>query len=636
MTSSANPRTRRRHRRRHRRTRDGGAARPPTGTTVTLFEARDDVGGRAGIVGARRLPLRHRPELVPHARGLRPLLPAARHERRARARPRARSTRLPGLLRRRRVRSRSTSRLGRDAATALFEASSPAPGARLDAYLDSAADAYDLAVTRFLYDTYEPTAGLRDPALLRRLPQLAPLLTRRSPRTSRAGSPTRGCGRSSGYPAVFLGGSPFGVPSLYHLMSHLDLDDGVLYPRGGFTEVIRAIERLALAAASHRDERRCGSRRRMRGTSSSTTGRRARPASALADGRRIAADLVVSAADLHHTETELLPRELQTYPEAWWASTHPEPGRRARHARRAGRAAPARAPHAAVHRGLARRTSTTSSARRRRIPDPASFYVCRPSATDPTVAPAGHENLFVLVPVPADPALGRGGIDGDGDAARRGGRRPRDRPDRAWCGIPDLAERVVVRRTVGPGDFAADLHSWRGNALGLAHTLRQSAFFRPRNASRQGRRPALRGRVRASRASACRCASSRPSSCSSACAATASPGPLPEPVARGVTAGALPRARSSSSAAGIAAARRALAARLVAGARAHGRGGRASARRSSSRGTPPASRRRLREGRQSALHRHRPRAGAAARGAGLPGLPLLSRARRVGGGASGS
>ena len=106
-------------------------------------------------------------------------------------------------------------------------------------------------------------------------------------------------------------------------------------------------------------------------------------------------------------------------------------------------------------------------------------------ATDPTVAPAGHENLFVLVPVPADPTLGRGGESGDGDA------RIETAADRvieqlaSWCDIPDLADRIVVRRTIAPGDFAADLNAWRGNALGLAHTLGQSAMFRPRNASRK-------------------------------------------------------------------------------------------------------------------------------------------------------
>ena len=50
-----------------------------------------------------------------------------------------------------------------------------------------------------------------------------------------------------GYPAVFLGTSPFAAPSMYHLMSHLDLEDGVLYPRGGFAALIERVESLARA-----------------------------------------------------------------------------------------------------------------------------------------------------------------------------------------------------------------------------------------------------------------------------------------------------------------------------------------------------------------------------------------------------
>ena len=55
----------------------------------------------------------------------------------------------------------------------------------------------------------------------------------------------------------------------------------------------------------------------------------------------------------------------------------------------------------------------------------------------------------------------------------------------SWTGIPDLAARITVRRAVGPGDFAADLNAWRGTALGPAHTLAQSAFFRAGNKSKK-------------------------------------------------------------------------------------------------------------------------------------------------------
>jgi len=367
-------------------------------------------------------------------------------------------------------------RSGRAHAVALFDSVEPGAGARLDTYLDSAADAYDLAVTRFLYDTYETTSGLRDPALLRRAPRLAPLLTRSLARhvESRFADPR--LRQILEYPAVFLGGSPYGVPSLYHLMSHLDLDEHVLYPRGGFTDIIDAVARLAEASGVRIETG-------ARVTAILTESSRATGVE-LTEGRRVAAELVVSGADLHATETTLLPREQQTYPEQWWRSRTPSPGALLLMLGVEG-ALPQLAHHTLLFAREWRSNFRDIFGRHPRIPDPASLYVCRPSASDPDVAPPGHENLFVLVPVPADPGLGRGGVDGTGDAGVEAAADRVIAQLSAWCGIPDLAERIVVRRTVAPGDFAADLGAWRGNALGLAHTLRQSAMFRPRNASRR-------------------------------------------------------------------------------------------------------------------------------------------------------
>jgi phytoene desaturase len=120
-----------------------------------------------------------------------------------------------------------------------------------------------------------------------------------------------------------------------------------------------------------------------------------------------------------------------------------------------------------------------------RVPDPASAYVCRPSASDAIVAPPGHETLFILVPVPADPGLGRGGLDGSGDPQVEKVADAAITRIAAEIGVPSLADRIVVRRTLGPGDFVADLNAWSGGALGPAHVLTQSAFFRAGNASRK-------------------------------------------------------------------------------------------------------------------------------------------------------
>jgi phytoene desaturase len=446
------------------------------GWDITLFEARDELGGRAGSweqdgfrfdTGPSWYLM---PEVFDHffrllgttaerELDLVPLDPAYR----VYSDP---STDLEPL----------DIRSGRAEATSLFESVEPGAGARLDAYLDSAADAYDLAVNRFLYDTYETTAGLRDPALLRRMPRLAPLLTRSLARHVESRFEDPRLRQILEYPAVFLGGSPYGVPSLYHLMSHLDLDDRVLYPRGGFTELIGAVARLAAASGVVIET---GAR-----VTSITTQAGAATGVELADGRRVSADLVVSGADLHHTETQLLARAEQSYPEEWWRSRTPSPGALLVMLGVEG-ALPQLAHHTLLFAHDWRAGFDDIFGSRPRIPDPASLYVCRPSATDPTVAPPEHENLFVLVPVPADPSLGHGGIGGDGDPQIEAAADRVIAQIAEWCGIPDLASRIVVRRTVAPGDFADDLGAWRGNALGLAHTLGQSAVFRPRNASRR-------------------------------------------------------------------------------------------------------------------------------------------------------
>ncbi len=75
-----------------------------------------------------------------------------------------------------------------------------------------------------------------------------------------------------------------------------------------------------------------------------------------------------------------------------------------------------------------------------------------------------------------------------------------------WAAIPDLRDRIVVRRTVGPADFERDLNAWKGGALGPAHTLRQSAFFRGRNASARVAGLYYAGGEHRARESDCRCA----------------------------------------------------------------------------------------------------------------------------------
>lgn len=376
---------------------------------------------------------------------------------------------------------------GRDGARDLFESLEAGAGDSLDAYLDSARHAEAMAGRYFLYNPFTRLSSLASREVLAALPRLLTLLGIRLQRFVGRRFRHPLLRQILGYPAVFLGTDPRRAPSMYHLMSALDLDEGVAYPQGGFGAVV---ERLAALAEEAGSRILCSAE--VTGIRTAQTGSRGHHVTGVdwvdADGihHREEADQVVSAADLHHTETALLPAHLRTYPEEWWARKVSGPGAVLV-------MLGVRGPLDALpHHSLFFTEDWDANfdaifGSDPTIPDPASVYVCRPSSTDGTVAPVGHENLFVLVPVPADPGIGHGGADGTGSPAVERAADAAIDLVAEWAGIPDLRDRIVVRETRGPADFRESYNSWRGGMLGPAHVLSQSAMFRAQNASRRVR-----------------------------------------------------------------------------------------------------------------------------------------------------
>ncbi|BDZ53344.1 hypothetical protein GCM10025870_04170 [Agromyces marinus] len=115
----------------------------------------------------------------------------------------------------------------------LFESVEPGAGRALERYLDSADSAYDLALRRFLYTDFTDVRGLAAGEVVRESGRMARLLGTSLERFAARAVRDRRLRQVLGYPAVFLGSSPDRTPALYHLMSHLDLGEGVAYPRGG-------------------------------------------------------------------------------------------------------------------------------------------------------------------------------------------------------------------------------------------------------------------------------------------------------------------------------------------------------------------------------------------------------------------
>ena len=331
---------------------------------------------------------------------------------------------------------------------ALFDAIEPGAGRRLEEYLDSASDTYQMAVDHFLYTSFERPANLAHADVLRRAPRLAGLLGRSLESHVAARFDDPRLRQILGYPAVFLGTSPSRAPSMYHLMSSMDLADGVLYPQGGFTTLIDAIAALARARGRahphgrHRDRHRHPLHRPHAAHTGRAGAGRGRHVphrrGDRADRRRRRRRRDRTCTTSRHG---CCPTHLQTYPEAWWKRREPGPG-----AVLAYLGVEGELPELAHHTMFFTRDWAPNFddvlGRPGRVPDPASSYVCRPSATDPSVAPPGDENVFILVPVPADVGLGRGGVDGAGDPVVEKTADAAIAQIASWAGVPDFAERA--------------------------------------------------------------------------------------------------------------------------------------------------------------------------------------------------
>ncbi len=347
--------------------------------------------------------------------------------------------------------------------TSMFESIEPGAGKALERYLKDSKLTYDLAMDNFLYDnlSFKNVFSMRN---LRLLPKLIPALTIPMDRYISTFVRDRRLKQILEYPTVFLGSSPFSTPSLYRLMSHLDFNQGVYFPKGGMYEIVKALTTIGdeLGVSYHYNSPIT----KILTTDGAVTGLE------IDSKHTIPADIVISNADLHFTETTLLPKNLQTYPESYWRTKQASPSAILLYLGVKGKL------DQLEHHNLFFiddwKANFDAIYSDKKWPEKASMYVSKTTATDATTAPKNYENIFVLVPGPS------GDLEGkdaqrlvDGYIAQLS----------TMSNIKDLKERIITKKVYLPKDFGNDFHAWQNTSLGLSHILRQSAFMRPQNIS---------------------------------------------------------------------------------------------------------------------------------------------------------
>ena len=352
----------------------------------------------------------------------------------------------------------------------LFETIEQGAGKKFEKYVTRSSRTYEVAVKYFLYNNFERLRDVMRWAILKNFWFMLPLVFRTlDGYVSRIFRDIR-LKQLLQYHMVFLGSSPFEAPAIYSLMTHLDFSSGVFYPEGGILSLAEDMGDLGRSfdITYHLDQ----------AVTKIIVENNEAVGVQLRDGTEVRADVVISNADLAFTETHLLSPEDQTYPESYWKKRQPGPG--ALLISLGVRGEIAHLKHHNLYFVEKWRENFDDIYTNAVIPEHASLYVCNPTKSDPSLAPEGHENLFVLVPIPA-------GVSLSGDEEEALVKRI-IATIATHMEIPDLAERIVTQYIFGPNSFESQFHAWQYNAFGgESHRLSQSVLFRTNNQSRKVR-----------------------------------------------------------------------------------------------------------------------------------------------------
>ena len=269
------------------------------------------------------------------------------------------------------------------------------------------------------------------------------------------------------FPVLFLGALPQDTPALYSLMNYADIKGGTWFPKGGMYAVVEAMYKLALELGVEFKFNETVSEFKIDKVAGSK--RRGQISAVVSSSGVYSADAVISGADYHFTEQQLLPAAYRQYSEAYWKKRVMAPSCLMYYV---GLNKKLKNPvHHSLFFDVSFATHGHEIYKEPKWPTEPQFYVSVSSATDPSVAPTGCENIVFLIPVAS-------GLTGDDESLREHYFQKIVARMEKHIGEPIL-DSIVYKKMYSVADFKDDYNSFKGNAYGLANTLMQTAVFRP-------------------------------------------------------------------------------------------------------------------------------------------------------------
>lgn len=266
------------------------------------------------------------------------------------------------------------------------------------------------------------------------------------------------------FPVLFLGAKPSDTPAFYSFMNFADFGLGTWHPKGGMYQVILAMKNLAesLGVKIHTNS-----------PVEKITVQQNKAKGIITNGQKIEADLVLSGADYHHSET-LLEEKYRQYSEKYWQQKTFAPScllfyvgfdKKIKNVN-----------HHTLFFDVDFGKHANAIYDNPQWPEKPLFYASFPSKTDDDIAPKGKEAGIFLIPLA--PGLN------DEQSLRE---RYFDKIINRFEEITnqEVRKNIIFKKSFCVNDFVEEYNSYKGNAYGLANTLFQTAFLRPKLKSKK-------------------------------------------------------------------------------------------------------------------------------------------------------
>ena len=341
-----------------------------------------------------------------------------------------------------------------------FEQEEKGSSVKLMEFINKAKDNYDIAIKDLVYNPGVSPLELVTPKTVLKLNQFVSTIKK----DVRKEFNNNRLAQILEFPVLFLGAKPSATPSFYNFMNYADFGLGTFHPKGGMYQVILAIKKLAedlgvTIKTDHTVEKIIVEKKETKGV--------------LVDNTVFECDVVLSGADYHHTET-LLDPDLRQYSESYWEKKTFAPSSLLFYV---GFDQPLeKVEHHTLFFDVDFDTHAEAIYDRPEWPEEPLFYASFPSKTDKSVAPIGKEAGIFLIPLAP-------GLEDTEELRESYFEKIMDRFE--YITGQEVKSKGLFKKSFCVNDFINEYNSYKGNAYGMANTLLQTAFLRPKLKSKK-------------------------------------------------------------------------------------------------------------------------------------------------------